>query len=239
LPASDGYVKEIDLDDAVSIHTASILFPSYPDLVNNGYGEIRVTSTNGISVFYNVTSIQLSNYSQASIQSSEATIKDGKSFYTQLSLNETTKLDFTPNVHLTLKSNDEQFEVANTSTISIIMDNPIAIWARTPTIWAESGTFQEAYSLKGVNGGDLVVRGGVTFSITISDSYSSLNNFQINGSYIISPSQSYYDELQTLQIAAVPACILAVLFTCILLPVWLMRRKHKRVLLQVKRRKTI
>lgn len=239
LAASDGYVKEIDLDDAVSIHTTSILFPSYPDLVDDGYGEIRVTSADGISVFYNVTSIQLSNYSQVTIQSSEATIKDGESFYTQLSLNETTKLDFTPNAHLTITSNDEQFEVTNTSTISIIMDNPIAIWARTPTIWADSGTFQEVYGLKSINGGDLVVRDGVTFSVTISDSYSWLNNFQINGSYIISPSQSYYDELQPLRLAAVPAFILAVLFTCILLPVWLMRRKHKKIRFQVKRRKTI
>ena len=238
LPASDGYVQEIDLDDSVSINTTSILFPSYADLVDDGYGEIRATSADGISVFYNVTSIQLNNYSQVTIQSSEATIKDGKSFYTQLSLNETTKLDFTPNAHLTVTSNDEQFEVANISTISIIMDNPIAIWARTPTIWADSGTFKKVYSLKGINGGDLVVRGGVTFSVTISDSYSSLNNFQINGSYT-NPSQNYYNELQSLPLATVPACILTVLFACILLPVWLMRRKHKRIRFQMKRRKTI
>lgn len=237
LPASAGYVKEIDLDNAVSINTTSLLFPSYPDLVD-GYGEIIVTSTNGASVFYNVTSIQLSNYSQVSIQSSEATIEGGKSFYTQLSLNEATKLGFSPNVYLTVTSNDEQFEVANTSSILIIVDNPIALWVRTPTIWADSGTFQGVYYLKGIMDGDLVVRGGVTFSVVVSDSYSLLSNFQINGSYR-GPTTSYYDELQPLRLAAVPACILAVLFTCILLPVWLMRRKHKRIRFQVKRRKTI
>jgi hypothetical protein len=199
--------------------------------------EIRVTSADGISVLYNVTSIQLSNYSQVTIQSSETTIKDGESFYTQLSLKKPTKLDFTPNAHLTITSNEEKFEVANISTILTIMDRPITLWARTPIIWADTGTFKEAYSLKGINGGELVVRGGVTFSVVASDSYSSLNNFQIKGSYI-SPSQNYYDELQSLRFAAVPACILAVPFTCVLLPVWLMRRKHKRIRFQVKLRKT-
>jgi hypothetical protein len=237
LPASTGYVKEIDLDNAVSINTTSLLFPSYPDLVDDGYREISVKSSNGISVFCNVTSIQLGNYSHVAIQSSEASIEGGKSFYTKLNLNETTKLAFTPNAHLTVTSNHEQFEVVNASSILIIADNPIALWVRTPAIWADSGTFKEVYNLKGLMGRDLALRGGITFSVVVSDSYSLLNNFQINGSYA-GITTSYYDELQPLRFATVPVIILAVLFTCILCPVWLIV-KHKRIRFRVKRRKII
>jgi len=230
MPESTGYTKEIHLDNAVSINTSSLLFSSYPDLAGDGYKEIRVTNSNGISLFYNVTSIQLSNYSNIVIQSSDATIVNGKSFYTQLNLNESIELDFTSNASLSVTKNHEQFQMINVSSILISADNPITLWARAPTISANSGTFKEIYNLKGIMGGDLVVRGGVTFSITLSDSYSFLSNFQINGSYA-GPKASYYDEILPLRFAVVPASIFVVILICILLSVWLIRRKHKKDIL--------
>ena len=147
LSASEGSVKEMYLD-GVSINTISILFSPNLNLADNGIGEIRINNANGISVFYNITLIQPCNYSQVTIQTPEATIENGQGFYSQLSLNETAKLMFTPNINLTVKSNDEQFEVSNISTISIIINNPIEILARTPTISADSGTFREVLLFK-------------------------------------------------------------------------------------------
>ena len=218
----DGYASGITMDGTLTVNATSLLFKSQNN--NDTIKKIQITAANGVSYFSNVSSIQV-NKAQLAIESTQLTIKDGQGFYSQLSFSNATKLGFASGAELIITSNGEQFDIPRISTVFLTLNNPLIIWARTPTVSAEKGIITQTYSILGIGDGNLTLTGGFSFNIEASDSYSLLSNFKVYGSY--TPSQNYYDELKSLPLAFVIGSFLAIGSLLLFLPSFLKRRRNR------------
>ncbi len=187
--------------------------------------ELHVENNNGVSVFYNVSNLQMNGYLKANIQAENVTISGGFSFYTEISLNKP-ELSFVQNTYLKGISNGLSFDVENVSKISIVANLPTKLWARSPNVQADYGLLKEVYIFKVVSSTKLSAQ-GISFNIVVSDEYILLSDFHIKSSN--SSSITYYNELQSLENGAIPAFIAAICYTAILVPIWFIKRKRRQI----------
>jgi hypothetical protein len=203
-----------------------------------------VTSGNSSRTFYNVTGIELSDFSRMTIETDNATIQNGDGLYTDVKLNSTFLIKSPTNsLHLNIKSGNETFTLDNANSISIILDSNVHLQVRTPTVTSFEVNFVEIYLNNYpqlttlISGQNLNVTGYTQFSIMISDYYQAVGNLTLGSSLQSSSQATQYDFLSTLPTAVFWALLLLPVFMSIFIIFTLKKpsSKSKRVLEKTKR----
>jgi len=210
----DAYVKEIILTNGVKVETTSLLFPLKLELE-----QVDVKANNSSYNFHNVTSITLSKYSTAIIETDNAITQGGNGFYTIFQMNSTFSVKPSEgSINLKITANNEEFILNNVSLFSTTPNNTIQLLARIPKVSASEVNFIEFYPQDALQwqtrtyGQNLKVTGLTEFSITLSDSYSALGNVKLGASFQRDPPIVMFDELSTFPTA--------IFFALLLLPIF-------------------
>jgi len=209
--------KEVEMSGDISVNASSLLFPLKVDFEN-----VKVVDNSGkASSIFNVTGLQLFNYGNVSISSSNLTLSEGRDFYSKLKFKDDVTITFNDSsvsVALTTKDgNTVQFN--NVKTLSIKNYGQIDLYAREPTINVQgSAYFKELYSSDVIYprtrtwGQDLKINGTVALKMYLSDIYSWASSFDASGVFERSPPLLSYDELASLPQAALWSIVLAPIF---------------------------
>jgi hypothetical protein len=210
----DAYVKEIILTNGVKVETTSLLFPLKLELE-----QVDVKANNSSYNFHNVTSITLSKYSTAIIETDNAITQGVNGFYTIFQMNSTFSVKPSKDsINLKITANNEEFILNNVSLLSITPNNTIQLLARIPKVSAFEVNFIEFYPQGALQwrtrtyGQNLKVTGFTQFSITLSDSYSALDNVKLGAPSQSDPPIVMFDELSTLPTAMFWSLLLLPLF---------------------------
>lgn len=215
LSSFNGYVKEIHLRSNATIQTDSVLFPMRVKFEN-----VEVKEGNSSYIFYNVTSIAISDYSRAIIETDNAITQDGNGLYAEFQLNSTFLIrPSSGSIDLKITANNETLDIGSVNSLSVTPINSFQLQVRLPTVSALGVTFTEFYLQNykqlttQIYGQNLDVVGLTGFSIMISDNYKAIGNLILGSSLQVSPETSQYDPLSTLPTAT--------FWFLILLPVFL------------------
>jgi len=215
----DAYVKELYLANGVKVETTSLLFPLKLELE-----QIDVKTNNYSYIFHNVTSITLSKYSTAVIETNNAITQSGNGFYTIFQTS--SKFSVKPSegsITLKITDNNKEFILNNVSLLSTTPSKTIQLLARMPKVSASEVNFIEFYPLGSIQsqtrtyGQDLTVTGFTEFSIMLSDSYSILNDVKLGPVFQRDPPLVMFDELAVLPMAIPWALILLPVFVFLIL----------------------
>jgi hypothetical protein len=214
LPATVSTFEEAELSGTVEAESNSILFPLQVNIPT-----VEVTANGENSTFNNVTSLSLSNYEKITVKTAYVSISQGQGLYAVLTLNETTQLTPAGNdTLLTLTANDEQFELSNLTDISLVPENPLEIYAYTPSIKSSGNASLTDLTIAGtlngrqISGQNLEITGVLTFDTYLSDTYTLVENIKVEGSFNTSPPTITYDEWSVLPTAAFWSLILLPIF---------------------------
>lgn len=211
----DGYVKEIRLNNGSSIETSSLIFP-----LKLTIKQLDVRTKNETVTLFDVTGIEIKNYSKLFIETRNLTISDGQGFYATLKFNSTFLVKPSSGL-LNLKINTvkERIHITHVEQVSITPYNLIKLLARTPRINASRATFIEFYPSSSLYwrtrtyGQNLHITGLTSFRIPLSDSYTVLKDVKLGDSFTRDPPIVMFDELSTLPTA--------IFWTLLLLPIFL------------------
>ncbi len=210
----DGYVKEIYISNDVRIETSSLLFPLKLELK-----QVDVEAEDGSHIFHNVTSITITEYSNAIIEADSVIIKDGEGFYAVLQINSTfTVKPSIGSLNLKITTKNEEINLNHVNQFSITPSDSAQLLARTPTLNASQVTFVEFYPFGSLQwrtrtyGQNLNVTGSTQFSVTLSDSYSALKNVKLGASFQRDPPIVTFDVFSTFPTA--------IFWTLLLLPIF-------------------
>jgi hypothetical protein len=214
LPTSVSTFENALLNGEVRVESNSVLFPLQVNIKT-----VNVTANGEHSTFNNVTSLSLKNYEKTTIQTRSVSISEGKGLYTALTLNDTTQLTQAGNdTVLSVTANDEEFKLDNATNVLLDLEEPLEIYARTPSIDSSGNASLTQTTIPGslngrqIFGQGLEITGTLTFDTYLSDSYTLAENIRIDGSFITSPSLITYDEWAVLPTIAFWALILFPIF---------------------------
>lgn len=215
LSSFNGYVKEIYLQNNATIQTDSVLFPTEVNFEN-----VEINEGNPSYTFYNVTSMAMSDYSQAIIETDNAVTQDGNGLYTEFQFNSTFSIrPSSGSIDLKITANNETLDIGSVNSLSVTPVNSFQLQVRLPTVSALETAFIEFYlqnykqSTLQINGQNLEVVGLTRFSIMISDSYKAISNLTLGSTLQVSPETTQYNPLSNLPTA--------LFWFLILLPVFL------------------
>ncbi|MCJ7631553.1 hypothetical protein MUP77_04030 [Candidatus Bathyarchaeota archaeon] len=210
---SNAYVKKMQLNNRVKVETTSLLFPQKLKLE-----QIDVKANNSYYTFHNVSNIALSQYSTAIIETETAVTQGGDGFYAVFQISSAfTVRPSEGSINLKITANNKEFIINNVSLFSITPSNTIELLTRIPKISASEVNFIGFYSQGSLQlqtktyGQNLKVVGFTEFLITLSDSYSTLENVKLGASFQRDPPIIMFDEFATLPTA--------IFWTLLLLPI--------------------
>jgi hypothetical protein len=210
--------KEVEMSGRIWISTLSLLFP-----INVNFEKVKVVDRDGeISLLTNVTGLQLSNYNNVSIISSNLILSKGKGFYSNLMFKNNVTMMFSGNITL-VTENRKILKLDHVRTI-IINSDKISLYAFEPVITLQgTASFKELYSSGTIisktrtYGQDLKVDGAVMLKMYLSDAYSWASSFNLSGRFERSPPILSYDELASLSQAIFWIVILVPIFIAFIL----------------------
>jgi hypothetical protein len=187
--ASTDYVREIDLDENVSVTTQSILLPTWTNL------QVEAISDDQLFEFDHVSDVRIESICLLDLQTASAVIKSGKGLFAAIEVNSTFSiLARDRNVTIRVDTGKEESVLLNTSEIRIDPNGvSTEVLVESPEVQTSHAVFHELYSFgdlhskTGVYGQDLAVSGSVKFSTTISDTYTILKDAAIAGSWRLDP----------------------------------------------------
>jgi hypothetical protein len=215
LSSFNGYVKEIRLRNNATIQTDSLLFPIEVKLEN-----VEVREGNSSFIFYNVTSIAMSNYSRAIIETDNAVTQDGNGLYAEFQVNSTFSIwPSSGSIDLKITANHTTYDVGSVNSLLIKPTSSVQLQVRMPTVSALGVAFTEFYLQNyrqlttQINGQNLDATGLTEFSIMISDNYKAISNLSLGSSFQLSSETPQYDPLASLSTG--------IFWFLILLPVFL------------------
>ena len=175
-------VNTIYLGNNSLIETTSILFPSNPIFEN-----IKVETAIDNFTFFNVTNIDINNYTTIGISADNVTINNGQGFYSLLSIKSPFSFGSSDLMRLSMITGNETIHLTNITKLSFTSDSSVKLLARTPSVIAKEVNFVEFYSFGNLQtvtntyGQNLKITGTTKFSVVVSDSYSVLKNVSFNG----------------------------------------------------------
>jgi len=217
--SADGYVKEIQLKNDVNIETASLIFPLETTLK-----QLEIKTSDGTITFFNVTSIKMEDYSKLLVKTENLTISDGQGFYATLKLNSAFAIEPREGIlNLEIATDEAKHYITHVEQISIVPYRAIQLLTRTPKVSANEVTFIEFYTLGSLNwqartyGQNLNVNGTTSFQITLSDSYTMLENVKLGKTLEREPPIVMFDEFSTILTAIFWALLLLPIFIGIIL----------------------
>jgi len=220
--------REVEMSGRVEISTLSLLFP-----INVDFKRVEVIDRDGrVTLLTNVTGLQLSNYNNVSLATSNLTLSAGKGFYSNLKFEGNVTMAFDSDLTtVTLTSKDgKALKLDHVKAITINSDKA-SLYAREPTITLQgTAYFKELYSSGTVltktraYGQDLRVEGVATLKTYLSDTYTYVSSFDISGKFERAPPILTYDELTSLPQAAFWSIVLAPAFIALAL---IIQRKEK------------
>ncbi|MHA1834276.1 MAG: hypothetical protein ACTSV7_09810, partial [Candidatus Baldrarchaeia archaeon] len=211
----DGFVKEIHLRDMSKVETSSLIFPS-----KVAVKQLSIKAKNETVTLFNVTRIEMKNYSKLIVETENFTISDGQGFYAVLKLN--SNFSVRPSLglfDLKITTEDGELYINQVKHFSIVPYSSFQLLARTPKVSASRVTFIEFYPSGSLQwrtrtyGQNLHVTGLTSFQILLSDSYTILKNVELGQSFTRDPPIVMLDELSTLPTA--------IFWTLLLLPIFL------------------
>ncbi len=190
--------KDATFEGTITIRASSVTFP----LMENTQLKLE-----GKPEIYNVHSILLSGVDNVTVMTNYGQIGQGKGFYTQLTLgNSTFELN---GQEIEVEANLENGEVLGLkglSTLKFSTEKSISIYARTPTLSITGNTtFQEAYGLHKIyeqlrtSGHKLQLNGDISLTILASDAYTIAKDLSWRGSVQLEPPILLWDELESLK----------------------------------------
>ncbi len=214
----NGYAKNLFLQNT-QIETNSIL------QIKSNLEKVEVKTNISSHIFYNVTTIELNDYSSIVIESGNASIQNGNGFYTEILVNLTFSIKpSTVPFSLKISSDNGTFTLFDVNMLSCESSENTLLQVRTPTVSASDVTFEEFYlnnypqSPVQFNGQNLNVTSHTKFSIMISDNYQAISNLTLGEFSESNLQSSQYDMFSTLPTALfcllllVPVIIVSQLF---------------------------
>ncbi|MCW4029668.1 MAG: hypothetical protein NWE92_08485 [Candidatus Bathyarchaeota archaeon] len=176
----NGYAKSITSANT-TVQTNSVLFSGTQHI-----GAVNVASQKGLSEFFNVTAVELANYSTCSIFSSSIVIDSGSGFYSLLRFNASFSINGLGNATLKITTADGNITyLDDVQTLSILPINSLNLYARTPEITSQNVTFSKLYLNNYPNlsvevyGQDLSLTGFTQFTVAISDNYQAISDLTL------------------------------------------------------------
>jgi hypothetical protein len=220
-PTLTATFKEVEMSGKVRVNTSSVLFPIKVDFEN-----VKVVDNNGkTSSIFNVTGLQLVNYGNISISSSNLTLSEGGGFYSKLKFKDDAIITFEDSPTSTVLTTKDGNTIRFDDVKAIIIENSdqIELYAREPTITVQgSAFFKELYSSGTIyqttraQGQDLKINGTIALKVYLSDIYSWASSFDASGRFERTPPLLLYDEFASLPQAVFWSIILAPIFLTIL-----------------------
>ena len=200
---ADGYVKEIYLKNDVEIETTSLIL-----LLKTTLGQLEIKTRNGTTTLFNITNIKMENYSKLLVKTENLRISDGQGFYATFKLNNTFTIKPSEGLlDLEIATKGAKRYITHAEQISIVPNEYIQLLARTPKVSASEVSFIEFYTLGSLNwrtrtyGQNLNVKGATSFQIILSDSYTMLENVELDKSFERNPPIVMFDEFSTIPTA--------------------------------------
>ena len=214
--SEDGYVKEIQLKNDVSVETVSLIFP-----LKTTVKQLEIKTSDRTITFFNVTSIKMEGYSKLLVKTENLTISDGQGFYATLKLNSAFIIEPCEGAfNLEIVTEEAKHYITHVEQISIVPYVAIQLLARTPKVSANETTFIELYADGSLYlqtqtyGQNLNVNRTTSFQITLSDSYTMLGNVKLGKFFEREPPIVMFDELSTIPVA--------LFYSLLLLPIFLL-----------------
>jgi len=214
--SEDGYVKEIQLKNDVSVETVSLIFP-----LKTTVKQLEIKTSDRTITFFNVTSIKMEGYSKLLVKTENLTISDEQGFYATLKLNSAFIIEPCEGAfNLEIVTEEAKHYITHVEQISIVPYVAIQLLARTPKVSANETTFIELYAGGSLYlqtqtyGQNLNVNGKTSFQITLSDSYTMLGNVKLGKFFEREPPIVMFDELSTIPVA--------LFYSLLLLPIFLL-----------------
>ena len=215
--------KEYKLSGKFEVNSTTMIFPKNVFLRNVILGVDNKTIS-----LENVTRLNVLGINHVNMAGiGNLTISNGLGFYSQLQVQGNVSIEVIgdkPILMLTTED-DQMFNVTATSiTITIKDDNFINFILRQPQISGEGiNSFKELYTTGSVyqqtrcNGKDLSNEGKVRFRIYVSDTYTWVSSFEIQGMYKRIPPLLIFDETSTISSAIFSIIILIPLLTILII----------------------
>ena len=210
--------KEVEMLGEIRINTSSLLFP-----IKVNFKKLKMIDNGGnTSLVTNITRLQLLNYDDIIIESSNLALSRGKGFYSELKFNGNVTVIFNsrPASVILAIINGKILRFNNVKMIIIENSNQITLYAREPTIMVQGlAFFKELYSSSAIyqktrtQGQNLKVNGTLALKMYLSDVYSWASSFNGLGKFERVPPLLAYNELTSLP--------KAILWSIIALPIFL------------------
>jgi hypothetical protein len=150
----------------------------------------------------------MGNYSKLLGKTENLRISDGQGFYATLKLNNTITIKPSEGLlDLETATKEAKRYITQVVQISIVPNEYIQLLARTPKVSTSEVSFIEFYTLGSLNwrtrtyGQNLNVKGTTSFQIILSDSYTMLENVELDKSFERNPSIVMFDEFSTIPTA--------------------------------------
>jgi hypothetical protein len=216
-PLSDinGYVREVYLENNVEIETSTVIFPQ-----NLPVNWARVEVGDVIYNFSKVKGIQISDCSHVSLQSSAVTIRNGTGFYSQVEVPAVFNVTAS-NPHFTVNiiCKNGTYTYTGVSQLSVESKYGFALFARTPTMSANSAVFRGLYldhSDADFSGQILQTSGYTQFTVKIADNYNAIGNLTLGAFSLNDSITSNYNYLSVIVYEAILFVAAAPIFAIVL-----------------------
>ena len=194
--------------------------------------EMYATTAKGLFTFHNVTRILLRSDSDIGISFGDATIGDGNGFYAVVTLNGPVSLRASSgDFELSMLTGEGELKLHGVKELSMKLNKPLAIQARTPYVRASAAILEEFYPLgtlawkTGAYGENLNATSPISFSIALSDSYTFLKDITLGPLYTLDPPLIAFDESSTIPVTLFWIFLIIPIF----LAAFLLRAKRKRL----------
>ena len=211
LSGINGYVREVYLESNVQIESAAVIFPQNLTVDN---AQVKVGDLT--YSFADVTGIKISDYSQVSIQSHSASVRNGTGFYTQIELPaffQVTPIDTQFTVEIICRNGTYTYPDAG--QLSVESQYGLELFARTPTLSAYAADFTELYLNQynaEISGQNLQTSGLTKFTVNIADNYKAVGNLTLGDYYQNNVLDGSYDYLYVILSEALLFVVAAPIF---------------------------
>jgi len=199
--------KEVKISGKINVTATSLLFPTRVDFMN-----LKVIDNSSRTLLINnVTRLQLFDYDNVSIISSNLTLSQGRGFYSNLKFKDCITITFDSRFASAILETEDNNIILLQSIKAIVIETPdqINLYVREPFITAQgSAYFKELYSSGAIYhkimccGQDLKINGVITLKTYLSDIYSWASSFDASGTFERDPPILAYNELSSLPQAA-------------------------------------
>ena len=218
--------KKVEISGDIRVNASSLLFPIKVD-----FKSLKVVNNSGkTSLIINITKLQLFNYNNVSIASSNLTLSEGRGFYSKLKFKGNVTIIFdgcSASVVLLTTKDEKTLQINNVKMIAIENSDQIGLYVREPTIIVQgSAFFEKLYSSGAIyqktrtQGQNLRIDGNLALKIYLSDVYSWAGSFDASGRFRRIPPLLAYNELTSLPQAALWSIILSLIFLTLTLIIY-------------------